>query len=72
MSAEVSTLREEVVRPNPTRFFGLNPILDPKFGLSRVGSGWPSGSKNGSNRVGLASNRLQIRVQPYNILNKPK
>ena len=22
---------------NPTRFFGLNPILDSKFGLSQVG-----------------------------------
>ena len=29
-----------------------------------------SGSKNGSNRVGLASKRVQIRVQPYNVLNK--
>ena len=31
-----------------------------------------SGSKNGSNRVGLASKRVQIRVQPYNVLNKPE
>ena len=36
------------------------------------GPGWPSGSKNGSNLVGLALNRVQIRVQPYNVLNKPK
>jgi hypothetical protein len=27
----------KVVRQNPTRFIGLNPILDPKFALSRVG-----------------------------------
>ena len=46
-----------VVRPNPTRFFGLNLILDQKFGLS-----W----------VGLASNRVQIRVQPFNVLKKPE
>ena len=32
--------------------------------------GWPSGSKKGSKRVGLASNRVQIRIQPYNVLNK--
>ena len=43
----------KLVRPNPNRFFGLNLILVPKFGLSRVrfalrvkktgliGSGWP-------------------------------
>ena len=37
-----------IPRPNPTRFFGFNPILDPKFGLS-----W----------VGLAL-RVEKRVQP--------
>ena len=43
----------KLVRPNPNSFFGLNLILVPKFGLSRVrfalrvkktgliGSGWP-------------------------------
>ena len=36
------------------------------------GSGWPSGSQNGCNQVGLISKRVQIRVQPYNVLNKPK
>ena len=49
--------RSELVQPNPTSFLGLNQILDPKFGLSQVG---------------LASNRVQIRVQPYNVLNKPE
>ena len=58
-----------VVRPNPTRFFELNPILDPKFGLSQVGLALRV--KNISNRVGLASNRFQIWVQLYNVLNKP-
>ena len=53
----VSSLVYGLVRPNLTRFFGLNPILDQKFGLSRVG---------------LASNRVQIRVQPYNVHNKPE
>ena len=32
-----NSLDHKVVQPNPTRFFGLNPILDPKLGLSRVG-----------------------------------
>ena len=39
--------------------------------MGSKGSGWPSGSKNGSNRVGLTSKRVQIWVQPYNVLNKP-
>ena len=30
-----------------------------------------SGSKSGSNRVGLTSKRVQIRVHSYNVLNKP-
>ena len=35
-STVVGQMTFKVVRPNPTRFFGLNPTLDPKFGLSRV------------------------------------
>jgi hypothetical protein len=35
MSTEFST-PFRLVRPNPTHFFGLNLILDPKFGLSWV------------------------------------
>ena len=26
-----------LVQPNPTRFFGFNPILGPIFGFKRVG-----------------------------------
>ena len=44
-----------LVRPNPNRFFGFNQILGPNFGFK-----W----------VGLTSKRVQIRVQPYNVLNK--
>ena len=44
-------------KPDP--FFLVEPEFGPKI---RVGPR----SKNGSNRVGLASNRVQICVQPYN------
>ena len=43
----------QVVLPNPTRFFGLNPILDPKFGLSRVGLALRVEKRVQSGRVGL-------------------
>ena len=43
----------DLVRPNPTRFFGLNPILDPKFGLSRVGLALRLKNRVQSGRVGL-------------------
>ena len=49
-----------LVRPNPffcsTQFSGSNRL------------GWPSGSKNRSYRVGLTWKRVQIRVQPYNLI----
>ena len=40
--------------------------------LRKNGLGWPSEFINGSNWVKLASKRVQIRIQPYNVLNKPK
>ena len=55
---------------NTTRFFGFNPILGPIFGFKLVKQGWPSGSKNRSNWAGLTSKRVQIQVQPYNVLHK--
>ena len=45
----ISSLAFKLVRPNPTHFFGLNPILDQKFGSSQVG---PQGRKKGSIRLG--------------------
>jgi hypothetical protein len=47
-------------------FFELNLILDMIVGFNRVG---PQVKKMGPIR--LASNRVQIQVQPYNVLNKP-
>ena len=52
----------------PDPFFQVEPDIGSKI---RVESGRPSGSKNGSNRFGLASNRVQIRVQPFNDPNEP-
>ena len=34
---EFFTIAELIRRPNPTRFFGFNPILGPIFGFKRVG-----------------------------------
>ena len=56
-------------KPDP--FFGLNPILDPKFGLSRVGpqghktgpigSGWPQiGFKFGFNPIMYLINQSNL------------
>ena len=60
----------KVVRTNPTCFLGgWTRFWTQNSGW--VGSGWPLGSKNGSNRVRLAANRVQIWIQPYNVLNKP-
>ena len=45
-----------------------------QFGTQFLGSnwsGWPSGSLNGSNWVGLILKRVQMWVRPYNVLNKP-
>ena len=55
MPSQNSSGKLILVRPNP----GSN------------GSSWPSGSKNRFDRVGLTSQRVQIWVQPYNVLNKP-
>ena len=45
-----------LVRLNLTHFLGFNPILGSTFRLKK--SDWPSGSKNGSNWVGLATDFL--------------
>ena len=48
----ISSLAFKLVRPNPTRFFlGSTQFWAQFLGSNR--SGWPSGSKNGSNWVGL-------------------
>ena len=47
-----------------------NQFFQAQF-LGSKGSGRPSGSQKGSNRVGLTSKRFQIWVQSYNVLNKP-
>ena len=64
-------LHPKLVRPNPTCFFGFNPIFGPNFRVQtgrvdpqdrvqiRVG---PSGSKIGLSRIGLAL-RVKIRVK---------
>ena len=65
---DIASIPTSVAKPSP--FFGLNPILDPKFGLSQVGLALRD--KNVSNWVRLASNRVQIWVQHYNVLSKPK
>ena len=62
-------LTSEVVRPNLTRFGGSTPFWI-QFLYSNK-SGWPLGSKNGSNQFGLTSTRVQILVQPYNVPNIP-
>ena len=62
MPIKVNRVKTSAAKPDP--FFGLNPILDPKFGLSRVGfaltvkkmgpigSGWPQiGFKFGFNPI---------------------
>ena len=55
-----------LVRPNLTHFLKFNLILGPIFGsLDPKRLGWPSGSQNGFNWLGLNSNRVQIRVQLY-------
>ena len=41
------------MQPNPNHFFGLNPILDPKFGLSRVGLALRVKQRVQSGRIGL-------------------
>ena len=41
------------MRPNPTRFFGLNSILDQKFGLSLVELALRVKKRVQSGRVGL-------------------
>ena len=51
----------ELVRPNPAQFFGLNPILDPKFGLSRVG---PQGRKTGPIGSGWPQTRFKFGFNP--------
>ena len=54
-------------KPNP--FFQVEPDFGPKIQVESVGLALRV--KNRSNWVRLASNRVQIRVQPYNVLNKP-
>ena len=44
--------------------------MDPKFGLNRVRLAFRV--KNWSNWVKLTSNRVQIRIQPCNVLHKSK
>ena len=63
-------IQTSAAKPDP--FFLGSTQFWAQF-LGSNGSGWPSGSKNGSNWFGLTSKRVQIWVQPYNIyiLNKP-
>ena len=64
-------IRFHIVQPNVTL-----PVLlgSTKFWAQFLGSnrlGWRQGSKNRSNLVSLTSKRVQIWVQPYNVLNRP-
>ena len=57
-----------LVRPHLTRFFWVQPNMVPNFWV-RTGQVDRQDPKTGP--IGLTSQRVQIRVQPYNVLSKP-
>ena len=71
INSEVEFIFISTVKPRTRPVFSGSTQFGALF-LGSNGSDWASGSKNGSNRVGLTSKRVQIRVQPYNVLNKPE
>ena len=58
-------------KPDP--FFGLNPILDPKFGFSRVQSGrvGPQGQKTGPIGLGWPQIGFKFGFNPIMYLINP-
>ena len=61
--------KTSAAKPDP--LFWVQSDFWPNFRVQTGRVGRPSGSQNVSNQVGLTSKRVQIRVQPYNVLNKP-